>query len=83
VIPIRGQYEQFCNAAALQKMGIPVLDKLDAGFGQVFLQWMEQKKKTTLTLDHSTESIVSYLMHNCSGRKKNSLDLLYPEMVFN
>src|SRR5207244_668272 len=24
VIPIRGQYEQFCNAAALQKMGVPV-----------------------------------------------------------
>lgn len=83
VIPIRGQYEQFCNAAALKKMGIPVLEKLDADFGRIFQQWMEQKKKTVLSLDHSTESIVSYLMHNCSGRKKDSLDLLYPEMVFN
>ena len=28
VIPMRGQYEQQCNAAALQKMGVPVIDKL-------------------------------------------------------
>lgn len=28
VIPMLGQYEQQCNAAALQKMGVPVIDKL-------------------------------------------------------
>jgi len=83
VIPIRGQYEQLCNAAALQKMGIPVLKALDAGFEQAFRPWMEQRKKPTLHLDHSTESIVSYLMHNCTGERKDALDLLYPEFVFN
>jgi uncharacterized protein (TIGR00661 family) len=83
VIPIRGQYEQFCNAAALQKMGVPVLKALDANFEQVFRPWMEQKRKPCLHLDYSTESIVSYLMHNCAGEKKNALDLLYPEFVFN
>jgi uncharacterized protein (TIGR00661 family) len=83
VIPIRGQYEQLCNAAALEKMGVPVLKSLDAGFPQAFQQWMEQKKKPSLTLDHSTGSIVSYLMHNCTGQKKNTLDMLYPEFVFN
>ena len=83
VIPIRGQYEQFCNAAALQKMGVPVLQTLDAQFAPVFNQWMEQKRRPSLKLDHSTESIVSYLMHNCTDRQKHSLDLLYPEFVFN
>ncbi len=83
VIPIRGQYEQFCNAAALSKMGIPVLKALDAGFGQVFRNWMEQKKKPCLHLDYSTESIVSYLMHHCRQEKKGELDLLYPDCVFN
>ena len=83
VIPIRGQYEQFCNAAALEKMGVPVLKTLDAGFQSLFHQWMEQKKRPVLRLDHSTESIVSYLMHNCTDRSKNALDLLYPEFVFN
>lgn len=83
VIPIRGQYEQFCNAAALAKMGVPVLNALDAGFEQVFLHLMGQKKRPHHHLDYSTESIVSYLMHNCTLKKKGALDLLYPDCVFN
>jgi uncharacterized protein (TIGR00661 family) len=83
VIPIRGQYEQFCNAAALQKMGVPVLKTLDTSFQQAFLPWMEQKRKPCLHLDYSTEAIVSYLMHNCTQEKKDALDLLYPEFIFN
>ncbi len=83
VIPIRGQYEQSCNGAALQKMGIPVLKALDAGWEAAFTNWMGQKKKPSLHLDYSTESIVSYLMHNCTGQRRNMLDLLYPECVFN
>ena len=83
VIPIRGQYEQSCNAAALQKMGIPVLDALDAGFEPLFRRWMEQRKKPRLHLDYSTESTVGYLMHHCGRERKDALDMLYPEAVFN
>jgi len=83
VIPIRGQYEQFCNAAALSKMGVPVLLALDDGFEQPFRAWMEQKSRPHLHLDHSTESIVSYLMHHCGGEKADALDMLYPDCVFN
>jgi uncharacterized protein (TIGR00661 family) len=83
VIPIRGQYEQFCNAAALQKMGVPVLKGLDANFAGFFRNWMEQKRKPCLHPDYSTESIVSYLMHHCGREKKDALDMLYPEFVFN
>src|ERR1700744_4453156 len=83
VIPIRGQYEQSCNAAALQKMGVPVLNALDAGFEAAFLSWMQQRKKPCLHLDYSTESIVSYLMHHCGREHKDALDMLYPDAVFN
>ena len=83
VIPIRGQYEQFCNAAALAKMGVPVLKTLDAGFEPVFRKLMEQRKRPHLHLEYSTESIVSYLMHNCTAEKKDVLDMLYPDAVFN
>src|ERR1700761_4444810 len=51
VIPIRGQYEQFCNAAALAKMGVPVLNTLDENFAPAFVNWMAQKKRPTLHLD--------------------------------
>lgn len=83
VIPIRGQYEQLCNAAALGKMGVPVLKALDANFSAVFSPWMEQRRRPCLHPDCSTASTISYLMHNCTNEKKNALDLLYPEFVFN
>ncbi|HXD79906.1 MAG TPA: glycosyltransferase family protein [Puia sp.] len=83
VIPIRGQYEQFCNAAALSKMGVPVLQTLDAGLAPVFRTWMEQRRRPHLHPDYSTEAIVSYLMHHCAKEKKRALDMLYPEAVFN
>jgi uncharacterized protein (TIGR00661 family) len=83
VIPIRGQYEQFCNAAALAKMGVPVLDKLDTRFQGIFQPWMGQKKRPHLHLDYSTEAIVSYLMHHCTQKKKDALDMLYPDAIFN
>ncbi|HEY4109961.1 glycosyltransferase family protein [Puia sp.] len=83
VIPIRGQYEQFCNAAALGKMGVPVLKALDAGFPAAFRPWIEQRRKPCLHLDYSTEAIVSYLMHHSHLEKADSLDMLYPEAVFN
>jgi uncharacterized protein (TIGR00661 family) len=83
VIPIRGQYEQFCNAAALSRMGVPVLDALDTEFEGVFRPWMAVRKRPHLHLDYSTEAIVSYLMHHCTQEKKGKLDMLYPEAVFN
>jgi uncharacterized protein (TIGR00661 family) len=83
VIPIRGQYEQSCNAAALEKMGVPVLRTLDAGFAAMFRPWMDQKRKPCLHPDYSTEAIVSYLMHHCHLEKEGALDMLYPEAVFN
>ncbi|HXB08247.1 MAG TPA: glycosyltransferase family protein [Puia sp.] len=83
VIPIRGQYEQFCNAAALARMGVPVLDTLDANFEGVFRPWMAQRKRPHLHLDYTTEAIVSYLMHHCTQKKKHALDMLYPDAVFN
>jgi uncharacterized protein (TIGR00661 family) len=83
VIPIRGQYEQFCNAAALSRMGVPVLDALDASFEAVFRPWMAQKKRPHLHLDYSTEAIISYLMHHCAQKKKDALDMLYPDAIFN
>jgi uncharacterized protein (TIGR00661 family) len=83
VIPIRGQYEQFCNAAALERMGVPVLKALDTRFAGIFRSWMDQKRKPCLHPEYSTESIVSYLMHHCGREKKDALDMLYPEAVFN
>lgn len=39
VLPIHGQYEQQCNAAALEKMGVPVLKELTVHTGQIICKY--------------------------------------------
>lgn len=40
VVPIRGQYEQYCNAAALSQLGVTVLRSLNKRSLGVILQWV-------------------------------------------
>lgn len=40
VTPIRGQYEQLCNAAALQQMGITCLSSINEDFPARFEEWL-------------------------------------------
>ena len=81
-IPILGQYEQQCNAAALKKLGIPVLNKLDDDFTDHFNSWMNSTHTPKLSYDYSTESIVKILMYRCSNLR-NELELTYPGLIFN
>ncbi len=81
VMPVKGQYEQKCNAAALQKMGVTVLDSLNDHFEPVFSKWMNEAEVIKIRPDHSTRAIVSYLMHCSHTRPESDLDLLYPEWV--
>jgi len=83
VIPIKGQYEQFCNAAALEKMGVTWIKQLDENFVRIFQHWINEQKKISFVPDHSTEAIISFLMHSCSNQKKDALDFLYPEFIIN
>lgn len=61
VLPIRGQYEQQCNAAALEQMGITRLDKLDDDFNDHFEKWAGSEA-SRINYDHSTEEIVEKVM---------------------
>ncbi|RYD95027.1 MAG: glycosyl transferase [Sphingobacteriales bacterium] len=42
VIPIGGQYEQKCNAAAMQHLGPTVVDKISPGFCKQIINWLQQ-----------------------------------------
>lgn len=42
-IPIRGQYEQQCNAAALRHMGVKVLDDIDDFFATEISLWLNSQ----------------------------------------
>ena len=81
-IPIKGQYEQLCNAAALEKMGVSCIDAVDKNFSPAFNNWMNDEKKITLSSNHSTESIISFMMSHSIKRKNYEEDLSYPGFSF-
>jgi len=41
-IPMYDQYEQLCNAAALEEMGVPVVLKIEEGFSEVLAEWLAE-----------------------------------------
>lgn len=58
VLPIRGQYEQACNAAALSKYGVEVVKQIDDDFVSTVHNWLTQTAPTTFTLKQQTATIV-------------------------
>lgn len=77
VMPIKGQYEQACNAAALQQLGIKKTDKLDDDFGNHFTEWIN-RSSVKMSYNHSTEEIVGRAMklatEHVHERKNNLSD---------
>lgn len=61
-IPIKGQYEQCCNAAALRRIGIITLERLDDSFPTVFHKWISNKSTPPAPFYHTTQSIVDVVM---------------------
>jgi uncharacterized protein (TIGR00661 family) len=71
-VPIRGQYEQVCNAAALEKIGITCLQKIDENFASVFYNWIEEKKSVCIDYSKTIPESLEYLfaMHEKMKDKK-------------
>jgi uncharacterized protein (TIGR00661 family) len=82
VIPIRGQYEQLCNAAALERLGVKVLHKIDDSFTIAFDEWMQTGSQKIIEYGDIAPALVSNLLENYP-HKGTALDLLYPDFIFN
>jgi uncharacterized protein (TIGR00661 family) len=61
-LPIRGQYEQHCNAAALKEFGVTVVDKIDDQFATFVDAWLQAPAPMNLTLGQSTYEIVQQVI---------------------
>lgn len=80
VIPIKGQYEQLCNAAALEKMGVTVVKEIDMNFPQLLENWIAKGRQVTRPYTRNSPEVLEYLMDNYP-QKGVSLELLYPELL--
>ncbi|MBV9989516.1 MAG: glycosyl transferase [Chitinophagaceae bacterium] len=57
-LPIRGQYEQLCNAAALEDFGVTSIAAIDTGFAARVKHWLEGPRPSILVLRQSTATII-------------------------
>jgi uncharacterized protein (TIGR00661 family) len=68
VIPMKGQYEQQCNAAALKALGVPVLKNLKMKRQGQVKSWLEEKQKISIRFPDISNEIVSLLLHKTAWR---------------
>ena len=58
VIPMKGQYEQQCNAAALAEMGVPVLKKLKISKVENITEWVNSGKIIPVNYPDITAEVI-------------------------
>lgn len=62
VIPMKGQHEQHYNAAALKKMGVPVINKLSRKHQLKIYKWTKSRRKVPIDFPDNTQNIVDQIL---------------------
>lgn len=62
VVPMKGQYEQHCNAAALKRLGVPVLKKVKEKHLKKIRRWMEDSKPLDIRYPEVASAAVERLI---------------------
>ena len=62
VIPMKGQYEQQCNAAALENMGVEVIKSLKNKFVKKITAWCTSEEYIGVNYLNETESIIDKII---------------------
>lgn len=68
-LPIRGQYEQLCNAEALKRFDVPIVHSIDTNFSESVNQWLTASPSKQLQLSHSTYGIVQQVIETARALK--------------
>lgn len=72
VIPMKGQFEQQCNAAALKEMGIPVIKSLKSKYISKIIHWVSQSSNITVAYPNDTENIIDDILNKHYFRVRNN-----------
>lgn len=75
-IPMKGQYEQQCNAAALSTMGVPVIKTLKKKHLDKIKDWVNGKQSVPVNYPNNTERILNMVIGKHSSESvKEKKDL--------
>jgi uncharacterized protein (TIGR00661 family) len=80
-LPIKGQYEQLCNAEALKGFNVPIINSIDDNFATVVDQWWRALNPRPLKLSHSTAEIVDMAIERARNLQESFDDDVLPEVV--
>jgi len=73
VIPMKSQYEQHCNAAALKEMGVPVIKKLSVKQKDKIAHWLAEDARVTVTYPDKTLQAIRSIFSTVSMMKSNKV----------
>lgn len=62
VIPMKNQYEQHCNAAALKELGVTVLKSLKQKHLPLINEWLQNEERVDVNYADDTESIIDHIL---------------------
>ena len=68
VVPMKGQYEQKCNAVALKKLGVPVLKKIKKKNLRRIEKWLDSDDRITIAYPDVAGKAVARLMKKAVDR---------------
>lgn len=68
VVPMKGQYEQHYNAAALKQLGIPVMKKMKKKSVRKIGEWLEAPDKVSVSFEDITAEAVGRAMGLAEAR---------------
>lgn len=67
VIPMKGQYEQQCNAEMLKSMGVPVIYKLKEESLEVVQTWIKHNEVVKVAYADKTQRIIEQVLEEARG----------------
>ncbi|MFN8416845.1 MAG: glycosyltransferase family protein [Cytophagaceae bacterium] len=72
-IPMKGQYEQQCNATALSELGVTVIKNLKKNKLDIIDDWLTYGKAIDVDYPDITEKIIDQVLHKHAGLKSTEL----------
>lgn len=73
VIPMKNQYEQHFNAAALKELGVPVLKSLKLKYLKKIENWVSSEYKVSLDFPNETQQIIDYILWDYITKQRLAL----------
>lgn len=69
-IPMKGQYEQQCNAAALKALGVPIIKSLKKKHLETLRNWTQENQSIPVDYPNNTEEIINKIIKMQQGTDK-------------